>query len=76
MNEILGFVGVGNFRFPRFKSENEVYKRYCYILSLINLAGRLWIVYRFVIISYSLVIMSGVTLLMNVSMIVLKLGYG
>lgn len=45
--------------------------------SVINLAGQiLWIVYGFLIASYSLVIMSGITLLMNVSMIFLKLKYG
>lgn len=45
--------------------------------SLINLAGQiLWVVYGVVIGSYSLVIMSAITLLMNVSMIALKLKYG
>jgi len=45
--------------------------------SIINLIGQiLWIVYGVVIGSYALVIMSGITLVMNASMIILKLKYG
>ena len=45
--------------------------------SLINLGGQiLWIVYGFLINSSSLVVMSGISLVMNLSMVVLKLKYG
>ncbi len=45
--------------------------------SIINLAGQLlWVYYGILIVSYSLVIMSSITLVMNVSMIILKLRYG
>lgn len=45
--------------------------------SVINLIGQiLWVVYGLAIGSYALVVMSAITLLMNVSMIVLKLKYG
>ncbi|MCR4327899.1 MAG: SemiSWEET family transporter [Patescibacteria group bacterium] len=82
MNEILGFAAgslVAISVFPQvYKSWKTKSTRDIAISwSLINLAGQvLWVVYGFLISSYSLVIMSGVTLLMNVSMIVLKLRYG
>ena len=45
--------------------------------SVINLAGQiLWIVYGFYINSYSLVIMSSITLVMNIFMVTLKLKFG
>lgn len=45
--------------------------------SIINLIGQLlWILYGVVIGSWSLVIMSAITTVMNISMIVLKLKYG
>ena len=45
--------------------------------SIINLIGQvLWIIYGITIASYALVIMSSITLVMNGSMIVLKLKYG
>ena len=45
--------------------------------SLINLAGQiLWVVYGFYIDSTALMVMSGITLAMNVSMIYLKLKFG
>lgn len=44
---------------------------------LINLSGQvLWIFYGFMIQSSSLVIMSGITLVMTLSLIILKLQYG
>ena len=45
--------------------------------SLINLAGQiLWVAYGIYINSTALVVMSGITLAMNVSMIYLKLKFG
>ena len=45
--------------------------------NLINLGGQiLWIYYGFLIGSLSLVIMSSITLVMNISLIVLKLKHG
>jgi MtN3 and saliva related transmembrane protein len=45
--------------------------------SIINLAGQmLWIVYGAYIGSNALVIMSSITLIMNVSMVILKLKFG
>ena len=82
MNEILGFVAgslVAISVFPQvYKSwKTKSTKDVAISWSLINLAGQmLWIVYGVVISSYSLIIMSSITLFMNVSMIVLKLKYG
>ena len=82
MNEILGFVAgslVAISVFPQvYKSwKTKSTKDIAISWSLINLAGQmLWIVYAAVISSYSLIIMSSITLFMNVSMIVLKLKYG
>jgi len=45
--------------------------------NLINLLGQiLWIYYGLIISSISLVIMSGITLLMNLLMIILKIKFG
>jgi MtN3 and saliva related transmembrane protein len=45
--------------------------------SAINIAGQItWIIYGFYIHSYSLVIMSSITLIMNLFMITLKLKFG
>lgn len=44
---------------------------------LINLTGQtLWIIYGFMISSYSLVIMSGITLALAVSLLILKIKHG
>jgi len=82
MNEVIGFMAgslVAISVFPqvlkswRTKSTRDIAISW----SVINLAGQiLWIVYGFLIASYALVIMSSVTLVMNVSMIILKLKYG
>lgn len=82
MNEILGFMAgslVAISVFPQvYKSWKTKSTRDIAISwSLINLVGQaLWIIYGVAISSYSLVIMSGITLLMNVSMIILKFRYG
>ena len=45
--------------------------------SVINLIGQiLWVYYGFLLGSYSLIVMSGISLVMNISMIVLKLKHG
>ena len=45
--------------------------------SVINLIGQiLWVYYGFFLGSYSLIVMSGISLVMNISMIVLKLKHG
>ncbi len=81
-NEIIGFAAgsLGALSiFPQvYKSwKTKSTKDIAISWSLINLAGQvLWIVYGILLGSYSLIIMSSVTLLMNVSMIILKLRYG
>ncbi|OGF27494.1 hypothetical protein A2331_00850 [Candidatus Falkowbacteria bacterium RIFOXYB2_FULL_34_18] len=45
--------------------------------SVINLTGQiLWVIYGFYINSYSLVVMSSITLIMNIFMVSLKLKFG
>jgi MtN3 and saliva related transmembrane protein len=47
------------------------------IWNLVNLVGELlWIIYGFGINSYSLIIMSGISFLMNVFMVSLKIKFG
>lgn len=82
MNEFIGFIAgslVAISVFPQvLKSwKTKSTKDIALSWSVINLIGQiLWIVYGFLIASYSLVIMSSITLVMNISMIVLKLKYG
>ena len=82
MNEVIGFIAgslVAISVFPQvYKSwKTRSTKDIALSWSVINLIGQiLWVVYGFLIQSYSLVIMSSLTLIMNVSMIILKLRYG
>ncbi|HLB58708.1 MAG: hypothetical protein A2751_05060 [Candidatus Doudnabacteria bacterium RIFCSPHIGHO2_01_FULL_46_14] len=82
MNELIGFVAgslVAISVFPQvYKSwKTKSTKDIAISWSVINLVGQImWIVYGFVIGSYSLVIMSSLTLIMNVSMITLKIKHG
>ncbi|MDO8577039.1 MAG: SemiSWEET family transporter [Candidatus Daviesbacteria bacterium] len=82
MNELIGFVAgslIAISVFPQvLKSwKTKSTKDISIAWSIINLAGQiLWVCYGLLITSYPLVIMSGITLLMNISMIILKLKYG
>jgi MtN3 and saliva related transmembrane protein len=81
-NELIGFIAgifVAISVLPqvikswRTKSTRDV----SILWSLINLVGQaLWIFYGVRIQSYSLVIMSSLTLILNVSMIILKVRFG
>ena len=82
MNETIGFIAgslVAISVFPQvYKSwKTKSTKDIALSWSVINLLGQvLWIVYGFLIHSYALVIMSSLTLIMNASMITLKLKHG
>ena len=46
-------------------------------LSIVNLSGQvLWIIYGFLVGSASLIVMSGITLLLTLSLLILKLKHG